>query len=174
MSKTGRDEYTKFSCSEKLSCLRDLKQIDYELAYLALLTAEGLKPLSRWEKPLSNEAVELLERLGLLIKQIQRPIKARSVVIETIFSRSPNCIDLYEQSFADTLIDKSPDTQRLEGFLFGYPPCCVEQYIRRPYTPNNLEPANQKLLFHWTCKNCAITPNLLTEYEKISTMLNNS
>ena len=41
--------------------LRTLKRIDFELAYLALLTVEGLKPLSRWEKPLGEESLDALQ-----------------------------------------------------------------------------------------------------------------
>jgi hypothetical protein len=43
------------------TCVRQLKEIDFELAYLATLTGEGLKPLSRWEKSLDDSVLELLQ-----------------------------------------------------------------------------------------------------------------
>lgn len=156
------------------SCFRALKAIDFELAYLAMLTREGFKPLSRWEKPLDNEGLELLQETGLVTKQILRKVKTGDEVIETVFSRSPACIGLYEQRFANTLIDKSPETRRFEGFIFGYPPCCIEQYIRSPYSKNDLPEKDRKILFHWACNNCTVTLLLLKAYEKVYNMLNDS
>jgi hypothetical protein len=162
-----------FESSEIKRWIQALKEIDFELAYLVLLTCEGLKPLSRWEKPLDNGGLELLQQTNLLIKQIIRRVKTGTEVIETIFSRSPAYIQLYEQRFGNRPIDKSAQTQRFEGFLFGYPPCCVNQYIRRPYVPNNLTDAEQKILFHWACKDCKITPVLLHAYKGVYDLLNN-
>ena len=154
------------------SNLRALKAIDFELTYLALLTHEGLKPLSRWEKPLDENGIELLHLIGLVTRQVRRKVKTGDEVIETIFSRSPACLELYEQRFASTAVDKSAETQRLEGFLFGYPPCCIEQYIIKPYARNNLTDRQQKILFHWACDNCTITPLFLHVYERIYSKLN--
>lgn len=161
------------SSSEELNqCVKALKDIDIELAYLALLTREAIKPLSRWEKPLDDRALRLLQQIGLLTRQITRTVKTGKQVIETIFSRAPAYLELYEQRFANAPIDKSAQTLRFEGFLFGYPPCCIEQYIRRPYTPNSLPDQDQKILFHWACKNCKITPTLLPPYKTIHDLLN--
>jgi len=154
--------------------IKALKEIDFELAYLALLTKEGLKPLSRWEKPLDDNGLQLLQRMGLLTKQIRRTVKTGKEVIETIFSRLPGYIQLYEQSFADKPIDKTAQTQQLEGLLFGYPACCVDAYIRQPYAPNNLPNEEQKILFHWACKDCKITPLLLPAYKGVYKLFNNS
>ena len=159
--------HQRFDSSQYQVCLKALKQIDSELAYLALLTCEGLKPLSRWEKPLGENGLELLHRMNLLTSQIRRTVKASDDVAETIFSRMPAYMDLYEKGFGDTPIDKSARTQRLEGFLFGYPPCCVDQYIQEPYAPNNLAKKDQEILFHWACKNCAVTPVLFPAYRSI-------
>jgi len=151
--------------------LRALKEIDFELAYLAALTREGLKPLSRWEKSLTDDNLELLQRTGLLTRQVRRTVKTGGEVVETIFSRTPAYIQLYEQAFGNTPIDKSPQTQRFEGFLFGYPPCCVNQYIRKPYAPNNLTQQQQKILFHWACRDCKVTPELLEAYKNARDLL---
>jgi hypothetical protein len=156
------------------SSLRALKAIDFELAYLALLTREGLKPLSRWEKSLDENGLELLHRMGLLTAGIRRTVKTGDEIVETIFSRSQVCIELYEQRFENKLIDKSAETQRFEGFLFGYPPCCIEQYIHSPYSENNLPEEDRKILFHWACKDCNVTPLLLRAYKKVYKILKDS
>ena len=154
--------------------LRALKRIDFELAYLVLLTLEGLKPLSRWEKPLNENGLALLHGMDLLTKHIRRTVKVGNEVIETIFSRTPAYLDIYERSFGNTAIDKSARTQRIGGFLFGYPPCCVEQYIRKPYATNDLTEQDQKILFHWACKDCKVTPILLKSYKGIHDLLKHS
>ncbi|MBA7487063.1 hypothetical protein ES707_22625 [subsurface metagenome] len=156
-----------FHSQELKQCVKALEKIDIELAYLAVLTREGLKPLSRWEKPLDDHGLGLLQRMGLLTKQIRRTVKTGKVVSETIFSVSAGYIQLYEKRFADKPIDKSAQTQRFEGFLFGFPPCCVDEYIRHPYIKNTLAPQQQKILFHWACKDCKITPTLLPGYRRI-------
>jgi hypothetical protein len=152
--------------------LCELKKIDFELAYLAALTHKGLKPLSRWEKKLSKKNLELLQQTGLLIKQVRRTVKTGKEVIETIFSRAAVYIQLYEQAFGNTPIDKSARTQLFEGFLFGYPSCCVNQYISKPYVPNNLTQQQQKIMFHWACPDCKVTPLLLPAYKNIYDALN--
>ena len=148
-------------------CVGHLKEIDFELAYLALLTCEGLKPLSRWEKPLDEHGLELLQQTGLLTKQIPRTVKTGKAVVETIFSITPGYIQLYEKQFAGEPIDKSAETVRFEGFLFGFPPCCVDEYIRHSYAKNLLASQDQKILFHWACKGCKITSALLPGYRRI-------
>jgi hypothetical protein len=159
---------------ELINSIKSLKEIDFELAYLALLTIKGLKPVSRWEKPLNNQVLKLLQQMGLLTKQIRRKVKTGKEVVETIFSRLPGYIQLYQQRFENTAIDKSARTQRFEGFLFGYPACCVNAYIRQPYALNNLPAEDQKILFHWACKDCKITGLLLPAYKEVYKLLNNS
>ena len=150
-----------------------LKKNDFELSFLALLTSKGLKPLSRWEKPLADNELVSLQQIGLLAKKITRTVKTGKEVFETVFSLSPAYIKLYQQRFEDTPIDKSPETQRFEGFLFGYPPCCIERYISKPYAANNLEEKDQKILFHWACKDCKVTPLLLDSYRSFYDALTN-
>ncbi|MEJ2703223.1 MAG: hypothetical protein P8Z79_12350 [Sedimentisphaerales bacterium] len=150
--------------SEFCELMRALRGIDFELAYLALLTCEGIKPLSRWEKPLDESGLRLLRGTSLFVRSIRRTVEVGAQVTETIFSRTPGYVQVYESSFGGTVIDKSADTRRLEGFLFGYPSCCVDQYIRQPYVPNNLAREDQEILFYWACKDCKVTPLLLREY----------
>ncbi|MDD5064201.1 MAG: hypothetical protein PHQ35_05510 [Phycisphaerae bacterium] len=156
-----------FDSQELKQHIKALKEIDFELAYLALLTCEGLKPLSRWEKPLDGHGFGLLQQIGLLTKQIRRTVKTGKEVLENIFGTSAGYIQLYEKRFAGTPIDKSAQTIRFEGFLFGFPPCCVDEYIRHPYAKNNLNSEDQKILFHWACKDCKITPLILPACKSI-------
>ena len=168
---TGRKTENDFSGIERY--LASLKKIDFELAYLALLTREGLKPLSRWEKPLENKELELLQALGLHTKSIRRTVKTGREVNETVFGKSFVYLDLYSKRFENKPIEKSADVQRYEGFLFGYPPCCIEGYIVRPYASNNLDEEDRKILFHWPCDNCKITPFLVSSYRKIFEIIQN-
>lgn len=164
-------------CDIKISGIADslaaLKQIDFELAYLVLLTREGLKPLSRWEKSLDEKEIKLLQAMDLQVKRIARIVKTGNQVTETVFSRFPAYLELYANRFENKPIEKDSETQRFEGFLFGYPPCCIEQYILKPYAVNNLEEKDQKILFHWACNNCIITSFLLDFYKKIYIKLEN-
>jgi hypothetical protein len=159
--------------SEIQRCVQALREIDFELAYLAVLTCEGIKPLSRWEKPLTNDGFKLLQRIGLLTKRIRRTVRTRREIVETIFSLLPAYLQLYEQCFDGKPIDKSANTKRFEGFLFGYPPCCVNGYIRKPYAENNFEAEGQNILFHWVCKDCKVTPSLLDAYKSVYNLLSN-
>lgn len=144
-----------------------LKKIDEQLAYLAALTAVGIKPLSRWEKPLGDEPEGWIGKLDLRTSAVSRTVQSGGKVNETLFSRTEAYIRFYETCFSDTPIDKSPSVQRWEGFLFGFPPCCVDAYIQQPYQKNDLEPEDQKILFHWACQGCLITPLLLPEYREV-------
>lgn len=171
MSKKSDHSELHYDSPELQKILCALKKVDLELAYLVALTREGLKPLSRWEKKLSKKNLELLQRTGLLTSQVRRTVKTGKEVIETIFSRAPVYIQLYEQAFENTPIDKTPRTQLFEGFLFGYPSCCVNHYIHKPYAPNNLTNKQQKILFHWACRDCKVTPLLLPAYKNIYDLL---
>lgn len=143
-----------------------LKDVDVQLAYLAMLTLSGVKPLSRYEKSLDDKALQMLETLPLIVKPVMRKIEIGTVT-EIIFSMSPAYINFYQSFFDNKAIDKTPRTMRIEGFLFGFPPCCIEQYIKSPYIKNSLTPDDQKILFHWACNDCAITMTLLSTYRRI-------
>ncbi len=164
---------SRFSTADIERCIRILKKIDFELAYLALLTCEGIKPLSRWEKQLDDGGLEALREMGLLARQVRRTTGTGREVFETVFGRTPACIQLYENRFEGRPIDKSPETQLFEGFLFGYPPCCIKRFISHPYAPNGLNTREQEILFHWACKDCKITPLLTHAYARVHTLICN-
>lgn len=149
------------------TALQHLKTVDLELAYLAILTREGLKPLSRWEKPLTGTELDVLNHLGLQTRSIRRRIRTGNGFIETIFAKTAPYLEIYAEYFDGLPVDKSAETVRIEGFLFGYPPCCVAQYIRHPYAPNEFPTHKREILFHWSCKGCIITPLLMPRYEKL-------
>lgn len=150
-----------------LAAIQHLRTIDFELAYLALLTREGVKPISRWEKALDEPALEALREAGLLTRQVHRRVRTGQAFTETIFGRTSPYLEVYAQHFEDLPVDKSAETVRVEGFLFGYPPCCVAQYIKHPYAPHEFPVQKQEILFHWTCEGCILTPLLMPLYERI-------
>lgn len=147
--------------AELLSSLRDR---DEDLALLAHLTAIGVKPLSRYERPLTDPLRSELIALGLSLGVCSRRTEAGGEVEETVFSRHTALIDVYREAFDDKPLRLSRELGRLEGYLFGFPPCCVAAYIDRPYAPNSLSREDQATLFHWACDGCTITPLLLPRY----------
>jgi len=150
-----------------LAALRHLKTVDFELAYLALLTREGLKPLSRWERPLDPPDLDALHEVGLLTRAIRRKVRSGKAFTETLFARTPAYLEVYAEHFKGLPVDKSAETVRIEGFLFGYPPCCVAQYIRHPYAPNEFPTHKREILFHWSCRDCILTPLLMPQYKRL-------
>ncbi len=154
--------------------MRDIERIilpfikfDFQLAYLVTLTLHGLKPLSRWEKGLNREFVDLIEETGLYVRKIPRSVKSGRKVEEIVFSLSEEQVMSYYEEFAGTPVDKSAATRRKEGLLFGYPECCTKHFITKPYDRNHLNPEDQKILFHWACPGCERTEDLLPKYREI-------
>lgn len=148
-----------------------LLEIDFELAYLALLTAKGIKPMSRWEKEVQDLALQALERLNLECSRVERKVQAGKRIRELIFSLDSSLLKKYSDHFEGTFIDKSPETLRREGKLFGYPSCCIEAFLQAPYGKNGLPREDQKILFHWACPECSETPGLLPRYREVHSYL---
>lgn len=144
-----------------------LKDLEFELAYLALLTREGLKPLSRWEKDSSPAIESALKGLGLKTVKASRRVNLGKPLNELLFSVSEASLDLYMKRFDGTSIDHQPDAVRFQGRLFGYPSCCVESFITQGYTRNALRRRDQRILFHWACPHCTISPALLPDYRRV-------
>lgn len=145
---------------------------DFEFYYLVELTKQNIKPLSRWERPLSDKAIKWILNQGLYVDTIPRKTLLNKEVSETIFSNSSHYLNFYNRKFYNTPLRKSVMSQRLEGFLFGYPSCCVQQFIKKPYVANSLKKENQELLFHWACPNCRNTPGLLSYYRSVYQQVN--
>ncbi len=146
---------------------RGLSFLPFELAYLALLTKCELKRLSRWEHALPEDQTSVLRDFGLKVMPIQRRTLLGRTTHETVFSRTTKAVDLYASRFDGRRLSSSREDVRMQGFLFGYPSCCVEEFIRHPYSKNNLDPQDQRILFHWACLGCKVTPSLLRDYRII-------
>lgn len=146
---------------------KELRKLNFHLLYLALLTKERIKPLSRWEKPLSKNEIILLKKLGLKVNRIERKTLTGKSTYEFIFSKSYNYLNYYQKNFDHTLLSQSGTNMRKQGFLFGYPSCCVENFIHNGYTKNRYIGKEQEILFHWVCPDCRITPCLIPYYQKI-------
>ncbi len=146
-----------------------LIHLDFQLAYLILLTRQGLKPLSRWEGSLGEDGREIILSEGLAVETVVRRTRIGRRLHETVFARHPGYTALYKRHFDGTRLKDTPEAARLQGRLFGYPSCCVDAFIRRPYAPNDLAPQDQEILFHWACPSCVITPGLLREYRRVHT-----
>ncbi|HNV00565.1 MAG TPA: hypothetical protein PKK20_11550 [Verrucomicrobiota bacterium] len=146
-----------------------MSQLDFngELRYLAQLTAAGLKPLSRWEGPAGSHIHAALERCGLCWRTIHRTTRSGHPVAELVFSTESRCLDLYSARFEGRSLDRTLNDRRFEGWLFGYPSCCIESYLAHGYRPNALEREDQRLLFHWACPRCQVTPILLPDYRRL-------
>jgi hypothetical protein len=150
-----------------------LKEHNFELAFLVLLTLEGVKPLSRWERILDSRYLDIIEELGLSHRFVPRKVQIGESVTEIIFGRSEELLDSYSDEFASTPISKTAVTRRKEGALFGYPECCVEHFVKKPYDLNQLTLGDQRILFHWACPGCERTAELLPRYRGIHQWLMN-
>lgn len=141
--------------------------LDFQLAYLVLLTRSGLKPLSRWEGPLDKAARATIRDRGLALRTVRRRTRSGRPRSENVFARDGRWADLYARRCEGTLLSQTPSSVRWEGQIFGYPSCCVESFVQQPYRPNGLRSADQEILFHWACRGCSATPGLLREYRRV-------
>lgn len=144
-----------------------LDRLPFELAYLALLTSYRIKPLSRWESSLEPREIDILGGLGLEVAGIDRYTLLGRRQPRIVFSKSPRYVNEYRRLFDGKRLGHSRSTTKLEGWFFGYPSCCVEQFARKPYVPNGLPREDQRILFHWACADCTGTESLLREYRRI-------
>lgn len=144
-----------------------LKVAEFDLLYLALLTKQQVKPLSRWEKKFGPDEIKALKSLGLKTRSIERRLESERRIEELVFSKSDEAIEAYAEAFERRRVDNSFDTALLEGKLFGYPECCVKSFATHGYLPNGLASEDQEILFYWACPNCKVTPGLLPRYRSV-------
>ncbi|MBL7074563.1 T9SS type A sorting domain-containing protein [candidate division KSB1 bacterium] len=147
--------------------MKVFKKLGFDLGYLALLTKEDVKPLSRWEGGFSHKKIKALQCLGLKTGVVERRLLNGGNTSELIFSKSSNYLDFYTNRFDKMPIKKDYETKITEGFLFGYPGCCARNFAENGYTENKYAGNGQEILFHWVCQDCRITPSLLPYYEKV-------
>ena len=144
-----------------------ITKLDFQLAYLTMLTKQQIKPLSRWEKRISSQKVGILKKQGLKLETVQRKLLNGKYSYETIFSTKSRYLDIYLKNFYNQPIVTQKSDRKKEGFLFGYPSCCVKNFIENGYTKNPYIGKEQEILFHWVCPDCRITPSLIPYYQKI-------
>jgi len=147
--------------------MKPLKRLGFDIAYLAVLTRERVKPLSRWEGRFSRRQVRALRHLGLRTDTVERPLLNGGTTNELIFSSSSRYLDLYRRKYHRRPIAKDRQTVTTEGFLFGYPACCVHNFAENGYARNEFQGRGQEILFHWACPGCRATPELLPHYRDV-------
>ena len=141
------------------------KRLVEDAVYLGVLTARGLKPLSRLEYPVASPIVDVWSDLGLVIARITRIARNGVQVCHLVLGRDAYLVDRYREDFdGRPLRGETPGIVRLEARYFGYPACCAEAYISAPHAPNDLPSEDQALLFHRACPGCAVTPHLIPLY----------
>lgn len=137
---------------------------EFEFRYLTELTVRGVKPMSRWEGPLSDRSRKMLRCRGLSVETVPRMTESGRRIEETVFSASGRYTGLYSRRFSNAPIRNDAADRKTEGFLFGYPSCCVSEFVLRPYKPNGLNKSSQSILFHWACEECRTTAELIPYY----------
>lgn len=140
------------------------KNVEFDLLYLGLLTKERVKPLSRWEGEFGRTEIKALKSLGLKTKSVKRPLESGGTSEELIFGKDGKLIGEYADAFEKKPISYSRECTLLEGRLFGYPECCARSFASHGYSPNGLSEEDQRILFHWACPGCRVTPRLLPHY----------
>lgn len=136
-----------------------------EAIYLGLLTARGIKPLSRLEYAVEDNVLDVLKKLGLIIAPVTRMAQNGDRVQHLVFSKHQDLLDAYLGEFDGTVLKgETPSVIRSEARYFGYPACCAEAYIRGQRWGSGLTREDQSLLFHCACPGCRETPLLLPRY----------
>ena len=77
--------------------MKTLKKLGFDIAYLALLTKEQIKPLSRWEGAFSRKQIRALQHLGLRTGTVDRKLLNGNMTRELIFSTSSRYLDVYNR-----------------------------------------------------------------------------
>lgn len=140
------------------------KNVEFDLLYLGLLTKERVKPLSRWEGEFGRDEIKTLKSMGLKNRTIKRRLQTNRICEELIFSKDSDVIGAYSNTFMRKPISYSQGCTLLEGRFFGYPECCIRSFASSGFSPNGLSKDDQRILFHWACPECKVTPRLLPDY----------
>jgi len=111
-----------------------------------------------------------IQKEGLIVDSVQRRTRMGRRVTETVIATKSRYVDLYRRHYDGWRLRDTPDDARFQGRLFGYPSCCVEAFVERPYLPNGLDPRDQAILFHWACPSCRATPGLVREYRRANSV----
>jgi len=141
------------------------ERLELDAVYLGVLTAWGIKPLSRLEYPVRPWVLALFRQMALVTANITRYAADGTRVEHLVLSRDAQLVERYRRRFDGRhLGSETARLVRIEAYYFGYPPCCAEEYIRAPNLPGDLPCADQALLFHRACTGCTVTPQLIPLY----------
>jgi hypothetical protein len=136
-----------------------------DAVYLGILTARGLKPLSRLEYATGDAFLAWLAESRLWTAGVTRPARNGAPARHLVMSGDAAILRRYCDEFdGRPLRGETPAVVRREAHYFGYPACCAEAYLRTPHAPNGLPAEDQALLFHRACPGCRITPRLIPAY----------
>ena len=140
--------------------------MELDAIYLGVLTAKRVKPLSRLEYPVRSCIMALIKDMRLIVEPVNRIARNGTPVKHWIMGKDRSLVDQYQSDFEGKLLEENTFQMiRLEAKHFGYPLCCAETYVKSPYSPNNLTPRDQRLLFHYACPGCKETPKLIPLYQ---------
>jgi hypothetical protein len=143
-----------------------LDQLEIDAICLGILTANGIKPLSRLEYRVRPSIMAIVQRLEVILVPITRIAGNRRIVTHLIMGKDLSLIEQYRREFEGTpLSGEIAPVVRSEARYFGYPTCCAEAYIKVAYALNDLKPDEQSLLFHYACPGCQETPRLVPLYK---------
>lgn len=134
---------------------------------LGLLTAARVKPLSRLEYPVDERVWQLLRRMDLRIASLARVAENGARVTHWAMAREASLLARYCAQYEGALLTVGvPEVVRSEARYFGYPACCADAFAVHGYAPNDLEPADQEVLFHHACPGCVESPKLVPLYRQ--------
>ena len=71
-----------------------LTRLEFDLAYLALLAQNGIKPLSRWEGIVPHGIEEVMDEMGLEPAYVRRRLHNGKSTTEFVFSKSEALLEI--------------------------------------------------------------------------------
>lgn len=141
-----------------MSDLEKLAKLDRRMAALAVLTAEGIKPVSRIDSFDGPEKVvgELLENMGLKVE-----IKTEGCKSEILFGSNRGL-----EAYHGAIGLKGSERVYKTGLAFGYPDCCSKYFSEFLAGIRQEKPPKLKPLEHFSCPDCRFSPSLQKKYQE--------
>jgi len=138
--------------------LEKLAKLDRKMAVLAVLTAEGIKPVSRIDSFEGPEKVveELLEKMGLKVE-----IKTEGCKSEILFGKSKGL-----KNYHEAMKLKGSERVYKTGLAFGYPNCCSKYFSKFLAGIRQEKPPKLKPLEHFSCPDCRFSHSLQKKYQE--------
>lgn len=142
-----------------MEAIGKLARLDRRLALLGLLTARGIKPVSKlegFEGP-DDAVAKLLKELGLEVEVSKSGCKT-----DILFGKK-GAMTRYRE--AEKLRGK--EKLRALGLVFGYPECCARFFSKFMTGETEGKPGKTPPLEHFICPGCKKSPALLKEYREV-------